>query len=393
MHTKGPLAGIRILDFSRALAGPFSAQILGDLGADVIKIEHPTRSDDARTWPPFYNERATYYLTANRNKRCLTLDTTNPSSSKILRRLVSTADVAVENYRPGIAEKIGIGYEQLRRLNPKVILCSIRGYGRGPYEDRPAYDAAMQAYTGLMSVTGDPDGEVARVGTAIVDLSTSLYAAIGILGALRNVDIDGQGVHLEVSLRDAGLAMMSYQLNTYLNAGIMIQRSGTAHAAMAPTKVFHTASDDVLLMAGNQEQWQRLAVALGHPEWCNDPDFTTNAKRVEYRSKLHSKLQEILRTRPLSEWLPIFETADLPHTPVRTVAEVADDQATQEFMVETIASRFGDVQLVKSPILYDRESLPLRRPPPDHGEHTDEILSELGLTDREIRELKKAGAV
>ena len=393
MDHAAPLSGVKILDFSRALAGPFSAQVLADLGADVIKVEHPKRVDDGRTWPPFYNGRATYYLTANRNKRCLTLDTTHPEAGEVLTRLVTTTDIVVENYRLGTAEKLGIGYSDLEKINRKIILCSIRGYGRGPYEDRPAYDAAMQAYTGVMDVTGDPDGEVARVGPAIIDLSAGMYAAIGMLGALRMRETTGRGSHIEISLRDAGLAMMSYYLNTYLNTGVAIRRSGTAHVAMAPTKVFHTETEDVLLMAGNQEQWQRLARGIGRSEWCSDPDFLTNAKRVENRSKLHVMIQEVLQARPLAEWLPIFEAADVPHAPVRTVPQVADDAVTQEWMVGTIESPYGDVRLIRSPILYDGKSLPFRLPPPDTGEQTDEILGGLGFSKREIQKLKQSQAV
>ncbi|HSV80473.1 MAG TPA: CaiB/BaiF CoA-transferase family protein, partial [Ramlibacter sp.] len=259
-----PLAGVKVLDLSRALAGPFCAQILSDLGAEVIKIEQVGRPDEMRSWPPFHDDLACYFAVANRNKRALDLDLKQEEGRALLMRLVRQADVVVENFRYGVTEELRIGYEDMKRENANIIVCSVRGYGPGAHQDRPAYDAAIQAFTGIMSVTGDPAGDVQRAGVAVVDFGAAQNAAIAVLGALRRRDRQGKGSHVEVSLVDTGISTMSFQLATYLMTGRVIERAGTTHPAMVPCKVFRAADDrSILIVVTNNTQYAALAQVLG----------------------------------------------------------------------------------------------------------------------------------
>lgn len=389
-----PLAGTLVLDLSRALAGPYCAQVLSDLGSEVIKIEQPTRKDEMREWPPFYGDLATYFAAANRNKRCLTLDLKQPAGRDLLMRLVKKADVVVENYRYGVTEQLGIAYEDLRKANERIILCSVRGFGKGPHENRPAYDAAMQAFTGIMSVTGDPKGEVQRAGVAVVDFSSGLYAACGVLGALRKRDRENKGSHIEVTLVDAGISVMAYQLVTYMMTGRVIERAGTTHPAMVPSKVF-TAADGrhVLIVITNNEQFRSLCNVLGRPEWATDERFASPLSRVERREEMHGLVQSVLATRDARTWIEAFEKNAVPFAPVNRVDDVAADPLFRERLLGTVPYKGKNLSLVRSPIQIDGEVLPIRSAPPGHGEHTREILIELGLNGEEIEKLRATGVV
>ena len=389
-----PLAGARVLDLSRALAGPYCAQTLSDLGAEVIKIEQPDRQDEMRGWPPFHGELATYFAVANRNKRCMTLDLKQAAGLAIFRKLASTADVVVENFRNGVTEALGIGFEDLKKINPRIVLCSVRGYGKGPHENRPAYDAAMQAFTGIMSVTGDPKGEVQRAGVAVVDFSSGLYAACGVLAALRKRDRTGNGAHVEVTLVDSGISVMAYQLVTYLATGRVMQRAGTTHPAMVPCRVFRTGDGrDILVVITNNEQFASLCGVLGHAEWIADARFASPGSRVDRREEMHELVQAELMKHAAAHWMAAFDRHAVPYSPVNRVDDLAADPVFRERLLGSVPWRDGQLQLVRSPIMIDGEVLPMRSGPPGHGEHTQSVLEELGLGAQEIEKLRDDGIV
>lgn len=389
-----PLAGVRVVDLSRDLAGPFCAQLLGDLGADVVKVEHPREPDEMRKWPPLSNGLSTYFMVANRSKRCITIDLARPEGQELLGQLAARSHLVVENFRLGVADKLGVSYPRLAVANPAIVLCSIRGFGPGPRQNEPAYDAVIQAYSGIMNLTGDPDGEVARAGIAVADLSSALYAANACQAWLHRAERTGRGAHLEISLFGAAVAMTCYQLVTYLETGTVTRRTGTSHPALSPVKAFHTATEDVLIIGGHERHWRHLCEVLGHPEWAEDPRFATNIARVERRAELNALIEEVMRARPATYWLSRLTQFGVPHAEVRSVDEVANDQQVREDLVTTTRrSGGGEAMLVRAPISIDGSALPIRRPPPLHGEHTDEVLGELGLTAARIAQLRGDGII
>jgi crotonobetainyl-CoA:carnitine CoA-transferase CaiB-like acyl-CoA transferase len=388
-----PLAGVRVIDLSRDLAGPFCAQLLADLGADVIKVEHPTEPDEMRKWPPLAHDLSTYFMVANRGKRCVTIDLAQDRGKELVAELVSRSHLVIENFRMGVAEKLGVDYPTLSRANPRIVLCSIRGYGPGPRAREPAYDAVIQAYSGIMNITGDPDGEVARAGVAISDLGTALYAANACQAWLRRAEQTGQGGHLEVSLFGTAVALMCYQLVTYLETGNEIRRAGTTHPALSPVKAFPTATEDVLIIAGHERHWRSLCRLLERPEWAEDPRFSTNVLRVTNRAELNDMIAHVLRTKPLDAWISALAEHGVPHAPVRSVAEVAVDPQVRDTLVGRVAMGGNEVQLIRSPIWLDGSMLPLRAGPPGHGEHTDDVLAELGYARERIDELRSSSVI
>jgi len=389
-----PLSGIRVLDLSRDIAGPSCAQHLGDLGADIVKVEHPQRGDEIRLWRPRYRASSTYFLVSNRNKRGMNLDLKSERGRKILVELVSRSQVVVENFRHSAASGLRLTFDDLKKINPSIVLCSIRGYGRGAKQDRPAYDAAIQAFSGIMSVTGQLNGDVARVGVALVDFSTGLYAALGVLAALRQSEKTGRAIHIEVSLYDTAIATMAYQLVTYFMTGQVITRGGSSHPAMAPARVFMTATDAVFIMAGNDRHWQLLSQALGKEEWAADERFRTNDSRVKHRDEVHSMVETILRSQPLLDWANEFDRLGVPYAPVRSVDQVANDPDVVGSMIGAIRDADGQqVRLVRSPIILDGAPLPITKVPPDQGQDTAEILRELGFEQSYVLELQADGVV
>ncbi len=389
-----PLSGIRVLDLSRDIAGPTCAQHLGDLGADVIKVEHPTRGDEIRLWRPRYRTSSTYYLVANRNKRGINLDLKSQRGRTIVEALVRRSQVVVENFRHGAASSLRLSFDDLKKINPTIVLCSIRGYGAGSRESRPAYDAAIQAFSGIMSVTGQRNGDVARVGVALVDFSTGLYAALGVMAALRQAEETGRGAHVEVSLYDTAIASMAYQLVTYFMTGEVITRGGSSHPAMAPAKVFKTATDEVFILAGNDRHWQLLSRALGRDDWATDERFQANESRVRRRDEVHDMVETVLKTRALTDWAEEFDRLGVPYAPVRTVDQVAGDPDVIQSMIGTIRHSDGqEVQLVRSPMLFDGAHLPITKAPPDQGQDTEEILRELGFTKGDVAAFQADGVV
>jgi crotonobetainyl-CoA:carnitine CoA-transferase CaiB-like acyl-CoA transferase len=391
----GPLQGVRVLDLSRALAGPFCAQLLADLGAEVVKLEQPGVGDDMRHWPPMYEGLSAYYLIANRNKRSVAVDLKRPEGIEVLARLVADADVVVENFLPAVAQRLGVDQASLERMNPDVVVVSVRSYEEGRDEDRPAYDHAIPAMAGVMSITGEADGPPTRVGVAFIDFAAGLYCAVGALAALyarRAGAPTPDRVH--TSLMGTATALMSLQLVSYLTVGFQVPRLGNAHPTTAPSAVYETATDPLLVLAGNDRQFVQLATAVGHPEWVEDPRFATNPVRVEHRDTLAGLLQEVLLRQPAEDWLEVLDRHGVACAPVRSVAQVADDAEVRRTMVAHVAADDGlDVPLIASPLRLDGAQLPVRSAPPPLGRDTAAVLAEVGVPPERVAALEADGVV
>lgn len=377
------LHGIRVLDFSRVLAGPYCTMVLGDLGADIVKLE-PPGGDDTRAWgPPFAGDTSAYYLSANRNKRSLCVDLKTTEGLAIIHRLAATADVVVENFRPGKAAELGIGYEDLRALQQGIVYCSISGYGQnGPYRDLPGYDFVIQAMSGLMSITGDPEGGPMKVGVAVGDVFTGLFSAIAILAALQHRRESGQGQYIDMALMDAQVATLANVASNYLVGGLDGRRMGNAHPNIVPYQTFLTADGEFAVAVGTDAQFRRLCVALDRPELAADERFTSNASRVEHRAILVPLLADGFKNQPRQHWMQALTAAEVPCGPIQTMPEVfADPQVLARGMVVTTEHpTAGPVNLVGSPLHLSETPPQVRRHPPVLGEHTSELLAELGYS-------------
>ena len=399
----GALSGIRILDLSRILAGPVCTQLLGDYGADVIKIEKPGAGDDTRSWgPPFvkdtngYDTReSTFYLSANRNKRSVAIDITRAEGQALIRKLLAKCDVMIENFRVGALSKYRLGYEELRDEFPGLVYCSISGFGQtGPYRDRAGYDFLAQGMGGIMSVTGEPDGMPMKVGIGITDIMTGMHASTAILAALRHRDATGAGQHIDLSLFETQISWLYYHAVEYLNTGENPARLGNAHASVVPYEVFETSDGHVILAAGNDGQFARFCEAAGHPEYAADPMFATNPARIRNRAELLPLIRGIFRNRTTDEWVALLEEAGVPCGPINTVSRVFDDPQTvaRKMAIEMPHPQAGKVGLVAAPAKMSGTPLSYRRPPPVCGEHTTEILRDvLGLSANEIARLEQDG--
>ncbi|HUP28118.1 MAG TPA: CoA transferase [Chloroflexia bacterium] len=391
-----PLVGIRVLDLSRVLAGPYCTMMLGDLGADVIKVESP-EGDDTRNWgPPYFGSESAYYLSCNRNKRGIVVDLGTEQGREIVRSLADRSDVLVENFRAGTMERWGLGCEEIRRSNPGLIYCSISGYGRtGPDADLPGYDYVIQAAGGMMSITGEPDGAPMKVGVAIVDLTAGMFALSAVLAALRLRDLTGQGQHIDMSLFDSQLAWLGNVGSNYLVTGENPRRYGNAHPNIVPYQAFQTSDGWMVVAVGNDRQWGRFCTAIGRPDLAGDPLYSTNALRIEHRDLLVPILEELFRELPSARWLTLLRENDIPSGPVNTVAEaLSSEQARARGMVEEVQHPLGPLLMVGSPLKLDDTAPAVRRHPPLHGEHTGEVLGELlGYTVAEISALRDAGVI
>lgn len=398
-NSKGLLDGIRVVDLTRVLAGPYCTMILGDLGAEVIKIEHPERGDDTRHWgPPFVEGgQSAYFLCANRNKRSLTLNLKSEKGLRILKELVEVSDIVVENFRVGTLERWGLSYEELQRLRAGVIYCSITGYGyTGPYRDRPGYDFMAQAQSGFMSVNGPVAGEPYRAGVAIADLAAGIFASNAIMAALFARERTGEGQRIDISLLDSMVALMSYVASNYLVSGESPQRYGNAHPNIVPYQEFKTRDGYIALAAGNDRQWSILCEAIGHPEWAKDERFSTNPKRLEYREVLVKQVNEEIGRRDSTYWLSLFEEIGIPAAPINDMANTFSDPQVQarNLRWEVPHPTAGTVPLVASPLNIPTSPAQVRHPPPLLGQHTDEILSELLAYDQDsIQSLREQGAI
>lgn len=403
-----PLSGVRILDLSRVLAGPWCTQTLADLGADVIKVERPMRNgsggDDTRGWgPPFLKARdgedtaeAAYYLGTNRNKRSITVDIARPEGQALIRRLAARCDVFIENFKVGDMARYGLDAAALRALYPRLVYCSITGFGQtGPYAERAGYDYAIQGIGGLMSVTGErddlPGGGPQKVGVAVADLFTGMYASVAILAALRHRDATGQGQAVDMALLDTQVAMLANLGANFLATGAAPRRAGNAHQNIVPYQVFETSDGHLILAVGNDGQFAKFCEVAGRPELAADPRFARNADRVRHRAALVPLLEEIVRARSKQQWLSALEAAKVPCGAINDLAEVfADPQVQARGMTVPMPHPLADtLRVVASPMKLSGTPVQYRRAPPLLGEHTDEVLAELGWSDAERAELRR----
>ena len=392
----GPLSHVRVLDLSRIMAGPWAGQILADLGADVVKVERPGAGDDTRGWgPPFLKDRsgadtreAGYYLSVNRGKRSITLELDKPEGQSVVRALAERSDIVLENFKVGTLARFGLGYEQLKAVNPKLIYCSITGFGQsGPRRDAAAYDFMIQAMCGLMSVTGEPDdkpgGCPEKVGVPIVDIMSGMYAAIAVLAALARRNETGRGDYIDIGMLDVGVACLANQAMNYLVSGKVPRRTGNAHPNIQPQDVFASRDGHMVLVVGNDGQFAKCCEVLGRPEWATDDRFANNAGRVRNRAVLTPAIAEILLQRDTADWIARFEAAGVPCGPINTVPSVfEEEQVRHRGMLADIAHPLsGTVPQVVSPMRFRDAPLAFERAPPLLGEHTAEILRELGIAD------------
>ena len=407
------LAGVRVLDLSRVLAGPWCTQTLADLGADVIKVERPGSGDDTRGWgPPFLKDAAgsdttdaAYYLGTNRNKRSITVDIARLEGQTLIRRIALQSDVFVENYKVGDMARYGLDFASLHALNPRLVYCSVTGFGQtGPYRERAGYDYAIQGMGGLMSVTGPSRAEIAdaasgggpqKVGVAVADLFTGLYAATAILAALRHRDLTGVGQVVDMALLDTQVAMLANLGAAYLTTGVVPQRVGNAHQNIVPYQVFEVADGHMIVAVGNDGQFAKFCAVAGAPELADDPRFARNAGRVRHRTTLVPLLAALMKARARGDWLEALEAAKVPCGPINDLDDVfADPQIQHRGMaVHMPHPAAGSVKLVASPMKFSATPVQYRRPPPTLGEHTAEVLRELGLLEADIAALRDAKVI
>lgn len=393
------LDGVRVVDLTRILAGPYCTMLMGDLGADVIKVEVPGHGDDTRQWgPPFTaGGESAYFLAANRNKRSLTLNLKSERGRLILKKLIQKADVLIENFRMGTLEKWGLDYEQLKELKPDLIYCTVTGYGyTGPYRDRPGYDFIVQALGGFMSVTGPEAGEPFRAGIAIADLASGIYACNAVLASLYARERTGAGQRIDISLLDCQVALMSYVASNYLISGDRPRRFGNAHPNIVPYEVFEAQDGFFAFAAGNDLQWAKFCEAVDREAWGADEQFATNPARLENRSELVKLLNQLFSTRSAEHWIQLCEGIGLPAGPINTMDAVLSDPQVlaRELVVEVPHPTDGSVPLLRSPLNIPTTPSEIRYPPPTLGQHTDHILSELlSLDSAEIQALREAGVV
>jgi formyl-CoA transferase len=392
------LDGIRVLDLSRHLAGPYCSMMLGDLGAEVIKVERPGVGDETRHWgPPFLDGESAYYLCCNRNKKSLTLNLKDERGVQIARQLAEQSDVLIENYRGGVLDEMGLGFEQLRKLNPGLIYCSISGFGHtGPDRDLPGYDFIIQGRGGYMSVTGERDGAPTKVGVAFVDLATALFACNGILAALFAREKTGEGQHLDMALLDSIVAMLANMGSNYLCSGEVPERWGSAVASIVPYQAFEAKDGYLILAIGNDSQWKRFCEAAGRGDLGEDDRFTTNPNRVTHREALVPMLELLLRERTVADWVTLCNRADVPAGPVNTIDKVFSDTQLQArnmvIHLERVDGTF--VPMVGSPLNLSQTPVAMLLPPPRLGEHTDEILRDmLSLEEEEIADYKNNAVI
>jgi crotonobetainyl-CoA:carnitine CoA-transferase CaiB-like acyl-CoA transferase len=371
-----PLEGVRVLDLSRVLAGPYATMMLADLGADVLKIEHPERGDDTRHWgPPFAGSESAYFLSINRNKRSAGVDLKDPDGLEKVKTLAASADVLIENMRRGALERLGLGYETLKETNPGLVYCSITGFGPGEDEDRPGYDFLIQARGGIMGITGFPDGEPTKVGVAIADMVCGLQAAMAVLAALYRRNDTDEGARIEVPLFESQLSWLANRAQAYLVSGEDAGRLGNAHPSIVPYQTFDASDKKIALAVGNDTQFENLCRVIGHPELADDQRFAENPDRVANREELIAILQEEFSKKTVDEWVEEIRGAGVPVGPVNGLADVfSDDHVLSSGILQNVEHpAAGMLALLASPVLVDGERLPIRRPPPTLGQHTDEI--------------------
>lgn len=410
--TPGALSGIKVLDLSRVLAGPWATQMLADFGADVIKVERPVAGDDTRHWgPPFLKDdagndtrEASYFTACNRNKRSITIDMAHPEGQALLRRMAAEADVLVENFKVGGLAQYGLDYDSLKTLNPKLIYCSITGFGQdGPYAERAGYDLMVQAMCGLMSITGhadaQPGGGPLKVGVAVIDVFTGLYASNAILAAINARDSalngSGTGQYIDMALLDVGMAVLANQAAGFLATGQTPERAGNTHPSLAPYQDFKTSDGNVLLAIGNDGQFARFCAAVHQPAQARDARFATNTGRVQHRAALLEWLQPLMQTRTTADWIALLQDKAVPCGPINTVAQAFDDPQVQARGIRMTLPRqagndIAQVATVASPMRLSATPVSYRSAPPTLGQHTQEVLQELGLSEDAVHALRAA---
>ncbi len=395
----GPLEDLRVVDLSRIIAGPLATQILGDYGAEVIKVEHPQGGDDSRHWaPPRASDgQASYFFAFNRGKRSITIDLKHPRGKALVVDLVRRGDVLIENFKPGTMDDLGLGWETLRAVNPRLIYCAISGFGStGPYRDRGGYDAILQGFTGLMSITGEGEGPPVKVGVALIDAITALYAHGAILAALRHRDRTGEGQYLELSLMECGIAALINAATAYLVGGEVQGRWGSAHPSLVPYQAFRARNGYLMVGAGNERLWKAFCQVLNVPEWADDPRYDSNAKRVACRTELVREIEARLQAGDRDDWVARFAAAGLPAGPINDIGQVFEDAQVRhrEMVVDVDHPTAGRIRLPGIPVKFGGTPARIQGPPPNVGQHTDEILRDvLDLSPAAIQDLRASGAL
>ncbi len=403
-----PLKHIKVLDLSRILAAPWAGQVLADLGADVIKVERPGMGDDTRSWgPPFLKDKdgvetkeAGYYLSANRGKRSITVDLNTAEGQKIIRDLAAQSDIVLENYKANTLNKFGLGYDDLKVVNPRLIYCSVTGFGQtGPRRDHAAYDFMIQAMGGLMSVTGErddlPGGGPQKVGVPIVDLMTGMYTAVAVLAALERLNVTGKGDYIDIAMLDVLVSSMANQNMNYLVSGNPPKRAGNKHPNIQPQDVFQCSDGYIVLVVGNDSQFAKFCEVIGRTEWATDERFSTNGKRVRNQKILLPMITKILLQKSMKVWADQLDTAGVPCSAINTIPEVFEDEQVKHrgLFIQVPHPTAGTVPQVISPIRFADAKLSFDRPPPLLGQHTRDILGELGLDSAEIDGLAARGVI
>jgi crotonobetainyl-CoA:carnitine CoA-transferase CaiB-like acyl-CoA transferase len=392
-----PLDGIRVVDLSRILAGPYCSMLLSDFGAEIIKIENPDKGDDTRAYgPPFLEGESVYFLSINRGKKSLTLNLKTPEAREILKKLIQQSDVLLENFRRDYLQSIGFGYDEVVKLNPKIIYASVTGYGHtGPWADRPGYDLAIQGQGGIMSLTGDPNGPPYKTGTSLADITAGLYATLGILLALQARQRTGHGQKVDVSLLDGQVSFLTYQAGIYFGTGKSPTRKGNQHPTIAPYETFKARDRWFNLAAGNDRLWQQFCDSIGRPDLKTHKKFATNPKRVQNHAELHPILEKIFAEKTADEWLALLEKHGIPCGPIYSVSEVLEHPQVRarDMVVERPHPKLKSVKMTGVPVKLSATPGEAGDAPPLLGQHTEEVLRELGYKDDDIGKLKKAGAI
>ena len=393
----GSLSGVTVIDFTRVLSGPYCTMVLADHGARVIKLEHPVRGDDTRHWgPPFVGTESAYFLSVNRNKESVTLDFKQPEGRDILERLLARADVVVENFRPGTLDAAGFGAADVLARHPRIVYCSISGYGQtGPRREEPGYDAVMQAEGGLMSITGEADGPPLRLGVAITDIVSGLFASQGVMSALLAREKTGRGQQVDIGMLDATVALLTYQAGNYFATGHVPARMGNRHPTIVPYESFRASDGDFVIAGGNDEIWRRLCNVIGRPELADDPRFRTNADRSTRYHEIKAELERILKTKTRDAWVRDLTQAGVPCGSVRDIRAVLDDPQirAREMVCDLDHHALGNTRVINSPVKMSDTPTGVRTAPPTLGQHTAGVLRELGYDDGQIDAFKNARVI